>query len=45
MTANAMQSDREKCLKVGMNDYIRKPTRLTDMQAALERYYQGNSPQ
>ena len=37
MTANAMQGDREKCLAVGMDDYISKPVRLGDLQAALEK--------
>ncbi|SDS38471.1 response regulator [Opitutus sp. GAS368] len=38
LTANAMQGDREKCLAVGMNDYISKPVRATDMLEALERW-------
>lgn len=42
MTANAMQGDREKCLDAGMNDYVSKPTRLADLQAALERYCQSH---
>jgi CheY-like chemotaxis protein len=42
MTANAMQGDREKCLEAGMNDYVSKPTRLPDLQAALERSCQDN---
>jgi signal transduction histidine kinase/PleD family two-component response regulator len=38
LTASAMHGDREKCLAVGMNDYLTKPMHLADMQAALERW-------
>ena len=37
MTANAMQGDREMCLAAGMDDYISKPIRISDLAAALER--------
>ena len=37
MTANAMTGDREKCLAAGMNDYVGKPVRTEELQAALER--------
>jgi two-component system sensor histidine kinase/response regulator len=40
MTATAMQVDREKCLAVGMDDFISKPVRIPDLQAALERWKQ-----
>jgi signal transduction histidine kinase/CheY-like chemotaxis protein/HPt (histidine-containing phosphotransfer) domain-containing protein len=35
MTANAMESDRERCLEAGMNDYISKPIKATDLQQLL----------
>jgi two-component system sensor histidine kinase/response regulator len=38
LTASAMQGDREKCLAVGMDDFVSKPVRLAELQAALERW-------
>jgi len=35
MTANAMEGDKEKCLKVGMNEYISKPIDVTDLTNKL----------
>ncbi len=37
MTAHAMKGDRERCLKVGMDDYISKPLQPSDLFEALER--------
>jgi PAS domain S-box-containing protein len=37
MTAHAMKGDREICLGAGMNDYVSKPVRMEELQAAIER--------
>lgn len=38
MTANATQSDRERCLAAGMDDYLSKPIETTILHAVLQRY-------
>ena len=38
MTANAMEKDREECLRAGMNDYISKPITMTKLQSVLNKW-------
>ncbi|MGR8919123.1 MAG: response regulator [Gammaproteobacteria bacterium] len=38
LTANALQSDRERCLEAGMNDYVTKPFSREQLATALRRW-------
>ncbi|HEY4751039.1 MAG TPA: response regulator [Steroidobacteraceae bacterium] len=38
VTANALQSDEQKCLAAGMNDFLPKPFKRAQLQALLARW-------
>ena len=44
LTAHAMKGDRERCLAVGMDDYLSKPIRPQDLDTILERCAAGRLP-
>jgi CheY-like chemotaxis protein/HPt (histidine-containing phosphotransfer) domain-containing protein len=38
LTANAMSADRDKCLEVGMDDYLSKPLEQEDLAKVIQRW-------
>ncbi|MEL6733543.1 MAG: response regulator, partial [Bacteroidota bacterium] len=38
MTANALQEDRDKCMEAGMDDYLSKPIKPSEIQAVLTKW-------
>jgi signal transduction histidine kinase/CheY-like chemotaxis protein len=38
MTANAMPEDRETCIQAGMDDYLAKPMKISDIMDVLEKW-------
>ena len=44
VTANALASERERCLQAGMNDYVPKPIDPGRLRAVLERWVRPRIP-
>ncbi|HEX5358139.1 MAG TPA: ATP-binding protein [Aquabacterium sp.] len=45
LTANAMNSDRERCLAAGMNEHLAKPFRQDELRTVLLRHLRAQRPQ
>lgn len=39
LTANAMKDDKDKCMAVGMNDYLSKPISVDDLKQTLIKWF------
>jgi CheY-like chemotaxis protein len=44
VTADAFDEDRERCLAVGMDDFLAKPVSVNQLRSALDRWLQQTSP-
>ena len=44
LTAGAFEADRERCLSVGMNDFMTKPIQVTTLLALLKKWMNFDSP-
>jgi signal transduction histidine kinase/DNA-binding response OmpR family regulator len=43
LTADAMKEDKERCLRVGMDDFISKPFRIDELTTVMNNYLPGKS--
>ena len=43
LTAMAMPGERERCLEMGMNEYISKPVNLRELEALITQHIQKES--
>ncbi|MBS1830319.1 MAG: response regulator [Acidobacteria bacterium] len=44
VTANALKGDRQACLDAGMDDYVTKPIRLSELRATIDKYCPEGPP-
>ena len=43
LTADAMKEDKERCLRLGMDDFISKPFRIDELTTVMNHYLPGKS--
>ncbi|HMF73878.1 MAG TPA: response regulator, partial [Flavitalea sp.] len=44
LTADAMKEDMERCLAIGMNDFVSKPFQLKEIETVLKKYFVQSRP-